>query len=500
MRTREQTLIAAGGTTGLDLMERAGRGVVDAILHKWPEFAQGAATCAVLCGPGNNGGDGFVVARLLNELGWDLEVFLLGEADALRGDARANFERFDGSVRPLQMFDGQGDLVVDALFGTGLTRALTPDVQTALSKICGRCVAIDMPSGICSDSGAVLGAADRGDVGADLTVTFDSPMLGHMLDAGAQASGQVCVVDIGLGVFEEDDQVVRSATPLLDIAVKSLPAHKFTHGSALVLSGDAGRSGAARLAARAALRIGAGLVTLGVPTSARAEVAAQITALMMLPVDDAGDLERVLHDTRLTAVCLGPGLGVDRARSLVIAALCAEHAPFVVLDADALSVIEDAPEVLFGLLTERCVLTPHFGEFQRLFPDIAAQLTERAHKGPAYSKVDGVRAAAARAGCTVLLKGRDTVIAMPDGKAIVHSASGALAAPWLATAGSGDVLAGTITGLLARGFGMLDAAQSAVWVHAAAARSFGAGLIAEDIAEQYPAVLHNLAEWSGIGG
>lgn len=268
---------------------------------------------------------------------------------------------------------------------------------------------------------------------------------------------------------------------------KASQAHKFTHGHALVLSGGSGRTGAARLAARGALRIGAGLVTLAVPASAQLEVADHITAIMLKRAGTRDELEAVLQDPRLNALCLGPGLGHTRALDLVPAALASSRA--TVLDADALSAFEDAPDLLFSKLHGDCVLTPHGGEFARLFPDIAKALATPATRGSAYSKADATRDAAKRAGCTVLFKGADTVIASPDGCLSVNAASDA---PWLATAGSGDVLAGFITGLLARGFAPHDAAATGAFLHAECARSFGPGLIAEDIPEELPEVFSKL--------
>jgi hydroxyethylthiazole kinase-like uncharacterized protein yjeF len=266
--------------------------------------------------------------------------------------------------------------------------------------------------------------------------------------------------------------------------------HKYSHGHALVLSGGPGKTGAARLAARGALRIGAGLVTLGVPGSAQMEVASQITAVMLKRAGEPEELAKVLEDGRINALCLGPGLGTsDERASLAETALTSGRA--VVLDADALTLIARA-RALFALLHENCVLTPHAGEFARLFPDIAEKLVATPTKGPAYSKVDATREAAERAGCTVLFKGPDTVIAAPDGRASINSAHYDRAAPWLATAGSGDVLAGFITGLLARGFATQTAAETAAWLHVECALAFGPGLIAEDLPEMLPRVFTEL--------
>lgn len=505
MRAAEQADITSGRVTGLELMERAGRGVVAAVFAHWPEMAQGPGRAIVLCGPGNNGGDGFVIARLLKGWGWEVEVFLLGDPGRLPPDAATNHARWAamGAVKALPMtgrpdlFGGTG-LVVDALFGAGLARGLGPDLaEGVLMPFDGfgfagwRRVAVDIPSGLCADSGRVL--TDAGGQGpafrADLTVTFHAAKPGHVLAGGPDLCGRVVVCDIGL----------RSGGPACAVRLADAPApgdifkqagHKFDHGHALVLSGGLGRSGAARLAASAALRIGAGLVTVAAPADAMAECAAQLTAIMLREVGDGAGLSAMLQDTRLSALCLGPGLGIARARDMVPVALAAGRA--VVLDADALSAFADAPEVLFAGLHPGVVLTPHDGEFARLFPDLAHRLGDPAVAGPAFSRIDATLAAAQRAGCTVLLKGSDTIIADPSGACAVHAATADRAAPWLATAGSGDVLAGIITGLMARGLPPMGAAQAAAWLHVEAARAFGPGLIAEDLPEALPVVLRAL--------
>ncbi|PVA09808.1 NAD(P)H-hydrate dehydratase [Pelagivirga sediminicola] len=269
-------------------------------------------------------------------------------------------------------------------------------------------------------------------------------------------------------------------------ALRKLPdAHKYQHGHALVLSGGPGQTGAARLAARGALRIGAGLVTLGVPPAAQMEVSAQVTAIMLLRVPDAAALSDALNDARISVLCAGPGLGVARAAALLPEALGAARPS--VLDADALTAI-GRDGALFDMLHPACVLTPHGGEFARLFPDLADAL----EMAPLAARAAILRTAARRAGCTIVLKGPDTLVAAPSGECAVHSARGDDAAPWLATAGAGDVLAGMIAGLLARGQGPYAAARSAVWLHAACGRHCGPGLIAEDLPEALPAVLASL--------
>jgi NAD(P)H-hydrate repair Nnr-like enzyme with NAD(P)H-hydrate dehydratase domain len=399
-------------------------------------------------------------------------------------------------------------------------------------------VSVDIPSGICCDSGRWLGVdADRLHPGfpAGLTVTFHRPKIAHQLQDGPEACGKMVTVDIGL--TEGCALAVEDFGPPLWGIGKDI-GHKYSHGHALILSGPSGRGGAARLAARGALRIGAGVVTLGCPPDAIPENAARLDAVMLRGVADAAALAGALQDRRINALCLGPGMGTGaREAGLLAAALglpgnppppspphqgegsrdgqaprapvAAEVLPLppvgrgegwgdapptrrpLVLDADALTLLSLHPG-LFAALHEACVLTPHAGEFARLFPDIAAKLAEPATKGPAYSKVDACREAAARAGCVVLFKGPDTVIAAPSGRAAINSAHYDRAAPWLATAGSGDVLAGFITGLMARGFDPFGAACTGAWLHVECARSFGPGLIAEDLPEELPKVFRAL--------
>ncbi len=490
MRAIERAAIEAGAVTGLALMERAGLAVVDAVARTWPDLV--AARAVVLCGPGNNGGDGFVIARLLAARGWAVEVLLFGSAERLAPDARRNAETWDGPVAALtedaMKAAAPADLWVDALFGTGLTRPLEGApaqaaelLAHARGRLGGRVVAVDIASGLCADSGRHLGPATY----PELTVSFHRPKCGHYLGDGPV--GTLQVVDIGLRGAPAD---AAQLTQAHDVPAKQ-GGHKYDHGHALILSGGPGRGGAARLAARAALRTGCGLVTLGCPPAALQENAARLDAVMLRPLAGAEGLEAALSDARINALCLGPGLGTsDATRALVERALHCERG--CVLDADALTVFRDAPETLFRALHPLTVLTPHDGEFARLFPDLAARLTAPATSGPAYSRVDAARAAAGRAGCTVLLKGPDTIIATPDGRAAVNSAHYDRRVPWLATAGAGDVLAGLITGFMARGATPMDAAKAASWLHVEAARRFGPGLTADDLPEAVPAALRAL--------
>lgn len=545
MRAIEQAAIASGEVTGLDLMERAGRGVVEAVFEEWPELAATSHRAVVLCGPGNNGGDGFVVARLLKERGWEVEVFLYGDPERMPPDARVNYERWLRMVEVRKLTSAtlangeQAQLVIDAMFGTGLMRPVTDEfrIVSELTAECsvyakGKVVSVDAPSGLCLDSGRPL--RDRAEGRdhlpfADLTVTFHALKCGHVLAEGPLYCGKVVKADIGLATSAKEPlsefwppQIARLVgTPIFQGGVlrwlgKSRPSeHKYAHGHALILSGPSGRGGAARLAARGALRIGAGVVTVGCPPDAIPENAARLDAIMLRPVEDGPALAEVLADKRVNALCLGPGLGLDALGREVLAVALgipvlgltrdpdptgAQGGPGgpgsgpgrgLVLDADALTILSQSPD-LFAALHGACVLTPHAGEFARLFPDIAAKLSKPATTGPAYSKVDATREAAKRAGCVVLYKGPDTVIADPSGRSAINSAHYDRAAPWLATAGSGDVLAGFITGLLARGYSPFDAACTGAWLHVECALSFGPGLIAEDLPEELPKVFRTL--------
>ena len=479
---------AAHGVPTLTLMENAGRAVADAICARWS-----ARKAAVLCGPGNNGGDGFVVARLLKERGWEVSLALcdhvtLASGDAadvakrLKGDASAMAARYDGTVVPpsSEFLEGAG-LVVDAMFGAGLSRALEgacKDAALFLNASSVPVVAIDVPSGSQGDSGKVLGDVA---IEAALTVTFFRKKPAHVLMPGAIRCGETVVADIGIPdeaahgatIFENDPAQWGASFPWPDPR-----GHKYARGHCLAVSGPAHATGAARLAARGALRAGAGLVSVACPKGAVAVNAASLTAIMVKPFRGAGGLAGLLEDSRLNAVVIGPGCGVGPQTQRLVAAVLASKAG-AVLDADALTSFKGRAEALFAQLREPAVLTPHEGEFGKLFGDLLAK---------AQSKIEAVRAAAVTAKCTVLLKGPDTVIAAPDGQTAVNTN----APPWLATAGSGDVLAGIIGGLLAQGMDSFDAARAGAWLHGEAANRFGIGLIAEDIPETLPAVLRAL--------
>ncbi len=473
------------GVAGEILMEAAGRAVADAIRARWSP-----RPLVVLCGPGNNGGDGFVAARHLAAAGWPVTLALLGAREALKGDAAIMAARWEGPVVPLSdEVVEPGALVIDALFGAGLARPLAGAPRAALEAASARAeaiVAVDVPSGVDGDSGAVRGYAPR----AALTVTFFRRKPGHLLLPGRVLCGEVVVADIGIpeAVLDEIAPKLDANDPALWRARYPWPRpedHKYRRGHALVAGGGIATTGAARLAARAALRAGAGLVTVAVPSDAALPVyAAALTAVMTAPATDAEGFAALIDDPRRNAVLLGPGNGVDEAtRARVLATLA--RGKSCVLDADALTVFQSDPEQLFTAISSPCILTPHEGEFARLFGAAAGNGKDESDE----SKVERARAAARKSGAVVLLKGADTVIAAPDGTAAINEN----APPTLATAGAGDVLAGFALGLLAQGMAPFDAACAAAWLHGECAALVGPGLISEDLAELLPEVLDQLA-------
>ena len=463
-----------GGVPGTTLMENAGAGVARLILQDFT-----ALPTVVLCGPGNNGGDGFVVARRLAEAGWPVTVGLLGDRSALKGDAAVMAGRWNGAIRPPDpsILSGAG-LIVDGIFGAGLSRPVEGPVAAiieAANTSGAPIIAIDVPTGVDGDTGGVSGTAAR----ALQTVTFFRKKPGHLLLPGRTLCGRVTVVDIGIPerVLERVRPQQWENAPALWQGLMPWPKpeqHKYDRGHAVVASGDVAHTGAARMAAGAALRIGAGLVTLASPPDALVANAAHLTAVMLADVQDAAEWRRLIADKRKNAVLVGPGHGLTpRTREFVLSAL--GESKVAVLDADALTVFGDAPDELFSAIRSPCLLTPHDGEFARLF-DV---------KG---DKLARTRAAAVRAKAAVLLKGGDTVIAAPDGRAVINSN----APSTLATAGAGDVLAGFALGLMAQGMPAFEAGCAATWLHGEAARDFGPGLIAEDLTGALPAVLRRL--------
>jgi NAD(P)H-hydrate epimerase len=473
---RADALAISGGVAGLTLMEAAGDAVAREVRRRWPR-----GPVAVLCGPGNNGGDGFVAARLLQEAGWPVRLALLGERAALRGDAAAAAAGWTGEVVPLApaILDGAA-LAVDALFGAGLARPLEGAARAVVETLTTRhlpCLAVDLPSGVQGDTGQVLGAAPQ----ATATVTFFRRKPAHLLLPGRALAGDVVVADIGIpaSVLGEIRPTLVENTPALWLdrfPWPQLADHKYRRGHLLIAGGEV-MTGAARLAARAARRIGTGLVTLACTRASHPIYAADSAGLITAIADDDAAFAALLADRRRNALLIGPGLGVTpQTRQRTVAGLAAGKA--CVIDADALTAFADRPQDLFAAVREPSLLTPHEGEFARLFPDLASL----------PSKLERACRAAERTGMTVLLKGADTVIAAPDGRAAINCN----APPTLATGGSGDVLAGMAAGLMAQGLAPFEAAAAAAWLHGDAATAFGPGLIAEDLPERLPASLARL--------
>ena len=469
----------ARGIASETLMESAGGAVVREIRGRWA-----SRPTVVLCGPGNNGGDGFVVARLLAEAGWPVIVALLGDRSALKGDAATNAGRWRGQLVPLSPAALEdAALVVDAIFGAGLTRLVQGAARETIDALAMRgdlCVAVDIPSGVHGDSGAILGAA----VSARLTVTFFRRKPCHLLQPSRARCGEIVVADIGIprDVLDDISPCRFANEPALWIARYRWPQaedHKYSRGHAVVFGG-ATMTGAGRLAARAALRAGAGLVTVAARSEAIPIYAADTAAVLISAVTDTTSFVRLFDDRRKNAVLIGPGAGVGaEVRSLVLAAL--DAGPAAVLDADALtSFADDSPTLFQAVKGRRVVLTPHEGEFARLF-------------GFDGDKITRSREAARRSGAVILLKGADTVIAAPDGRAAINTN----APPELATAGTGDVLAGIVLGLLAQGLDPFDAACGAAWLHGEAASSVGPGLIADDLPDALRGALRTLRRLGG---
>ncbi len=434
---------AASGVPSLALMERAGALAARATLA----FAA-PRTATVVCGAGGNGGDGYVTARHLAAAGVRVTVAATGPARA--PDAVQMQARWTGSVVPLAAAE-PGAVLIDAMLGIGCARPLDEGTMAALARLArgARVVALDIPSGLDADAGTGTSLT------ADLTVAFGSLKPAHLL--AAERCGRVVVADLGFDCGEGRLFATAPPPPLTPAA----DSHKYSRGAVLVLGGRAGHGGAARLAAQAAVRAGAGLALVACPAAALAENAARLDAVMVAAADDDAGVRALLARQRFAAAVAGPGLSGDRDR---VEALLASGLPLV-LDAGVFTMFAGDSAALAGRLTAPAVLTPHEGEFVRLFGALDG------------SRLDRVRAAAAAIGAVVLLKGAATIIAAPGGRAAIN----AHATPWLATAGSGDVLSGVVAALLAQGFDTFDAACAGAWLHGEAGRRGGAGLTADDL-------------------
>ncbi|MBA7653956.1 Bifunctional NAD(P)H-hydrate repair enzyme Nnr [subsurface metagenome] len=487
---RADRLTIASGTPGFALMMSAGQAVAEAAMDLAEE-----GPIVVVAGRGNNGGDGFVAAAELAARGREGSVVLLCERDSLQGDAASAARGWKYPVLPFNpQALGKPALIIDALFGAGLNRPVKGEPYEMIEAINGNgapVLAVDLPSGVNGTTGLVMGVAVR----ATATVTFFRRKPAHLLLPGRMHCGRVQVADIGIArgvldeikpqTFENEPDSWQAAFP-----VPRTDGHKYARGHAVVVSGEIASTGAARLAARGALRAGAGLVTVASPREALAVNAAALTAVMVKGVDTPVEFGEFLSDRRFNACVIGPGAGIgDRTRDFVHTALSAQK--HLVLDADALTSFAEEPNRLFESIKASAdthvVLTPHEGEFPRLFSDLS-------NKNPGRSKLERARDAAQRAGAVVLVKGADTVVAAPDGRATIASNAPA----WLATAGAGDVLAGIIAGLLAQGVDAFEAASIGVWMHGEGAREAGPGLIAEDLPEVMPAVFRRLYDEFGI--
>jgi hydroxyethylthiazole kinase-like uncharacterized protein yjeF len=475
VRAADASAIAAG-TSGRELMRRAGQAVAEAIVERFPP-----QPVRVLAGPGANGGDAYVAARLLAERGWAVSLEAL--APPSHPDAAAEAAGWAGVVGRVREGAEPG-LVLDGLFGAGLDRPISGELARlvrALERARAHVVAIDVPTGLGGDTGQRLGDVA---IRADLTVTFHRRKPAHVLQPGRELCGEVVVADIGLGptpasLWENTPELWLDRFPWPAVA-----AYKQSRGRLGVVSGESWHTGAARLAARAGLRIGAGLVTVLSPPESLMVNAAHLEAVMLRPFDTDVELEAIAE--QLEAVVIGPAAGVTEATLANVLALARTGAALV-LDADAITVFRDEPEDLFSVIDRDDVMTPHQGEFDRIFPGFLKSSPER---------ITAVRQAAVRAQAVVLLKGPDTVIAAPDGRAAVNLNG----APWLATAGSGDVLSGLIAGLLAQGMESFLAACAGVWIHAEAAGAHGPGLISEDLPDLVPQILRGLLARSRDGG
>ena len=483
--TVEQSYVADratinSGISGIDLMHNAGRRVFEEITGRWNK-----CKVLILCGPGNNGGDGFVVAKLLQDAGWEIYLMAMKHRDEYKGDAKKAADEFSSDIYPLSADINLSNfgLVVDALFGIGFSKLLRDDIAnlfTSINEADIPVVAVDIPSGVDGNTGAV----DKNAVRADLTVSFCCKKTGHLLYPAREYVGKVIAATIGIKPEVYEDYIPKiyensKALWVDEFPKLSVSGHKYSRGHTVIYGGSK-MTGAARLAASAAMRIGSGLTSIVASREVFPIYASHKASLLVEPIETSQDIIDYLSDDRKNTILIGSGAGVsDDLKDLVLELLSKySNSRNFVIDADAISSFEDCAEEIFPMLGDRCVLTPHKREFERLFGNVDNK----------KSKVEIALAAANKAGAVIILKGADTVIASPDGQAAINTN----APPYLATAGSGDVLAGMVAGLLAQNMPSFEAACCAVWLHGECANNFGRGLIADDIAEELPNILSKI--------
>ena len=471
------------GTAGITLMERAGRGVAEVAERIW-RGAGGVGTILVVCGPGNNGGDGYVAARRLAMQGIDVRVAQLGSADKLRGDAAQAKDKWSGKIEKLNKISLQDvSLIIDALYGAGLNKAIEGVAASLIKEINASSIlvlAVDVPSGLSGDNGTVDGTV----IEADHTVTFERKKPGHLLYPGRKLSGHLHLVDIGIN--QACHAVIKAKTfeNILSLWSHTLPVeraeqHKYNRGHVMVLGSRAPMLGACRLTSLAALRTGSGLVTLMAPKETYDIQAAALDDILVVNMAKQNSFVSRLKDDRITAVAIGPGAGIGiETIKIVLKTLATERA--TVLDADALTSFVDHPATLFKAITGPTVLTPHTGEFQKLFADLD-------YGG---DKLAATRTAAKRSGAVIILKGPDTVIASPCGLAAINSN----APSHLSVGGTGDILTGMVASLMGQGMSAFDSACAAVWLHANAAQSYSRGMVASDLLLKIPAALSKVTK------
>jgi len=467
-------LAVEAGISGIELMAAAGKAVADVALKRWPK-----ESFSVLCGPGNNGGDGYVAARYLLAAGKDVLLYHLGNPEDMKGDAAHHAALWldVSGIQPVPLSEvpqNHSTVVIDAIFGAGLTRPVEGDLARLLARIISDSVgilAVDLPSGLNGDSGDVLGYAPH----ADMTVTFFRKKPGHLLHPGRAHTGDLIVADIGTPESTLKTINPKTSENCPTLWLDQYPAlnpdtHKYRRGHLLVLGGEQ-MTGAARLASRAARRTGAGLTTVVTKQRAFDIYAKGDPGTIVEIADNLEEFTATLSDVRRNAVLIGPGAGVGaETREKCLTAL--NTGKDVVLDADALTSFQHEPMALFHAIKGPVVLTPHEGEFSRLF-----NITG--------NKIARARDAARASGAVIVLKGGDTIVASPDGRASINTNAPAD----LATAGSGDVLAGIIASLMAQGMPAYESASAGVWIHGECGRLLGAGLIAEDLCEILPEIL-----------